>query len=374
METRLGSGGSDPVQAGDSAATGPPIFAAIASPVRSFLEVPIHGDPTFDSIELQYLAWKVPEVGRQPSSTSDPLEKLNRSDFAALVHTPDGVDLYLDPKSAFDEEWFENDPAYANLKRAGFHRTPVRVKRWTIASDRVEVEASFQLADGRTVHLGVNQEAGKDQVLRQFIPTPAISNLNLLRFLQVEGFGLLRRSSKLTVTVEGQSLKPARFALPLGGKRRYAARYAAHCAVVGLNPNGDHILDQPGSNDLQWTFDPPLADLTSRQLADLDQSGTGDQPDQDHRQQEGTVRFRMGVGWVTTAHYVCRSTHLGCEVSLSQVEQGWKPPGRNLQLRVLGALRQLRRKDLTWHWSGTVQPDPASGPPALVDSTWTATP
>ena len=330
----------------------PQVFLVVDSPVRSFLEVPISGDPTFDSIELQYLSCDSPSTGRATGC------------FAALVHTPAGVDLYLDPEIGLDREWFDTDPAYANLERAGFHLTPVIVDRWEIAADRVDVDASFQLDDGRAVSFRVEQERGSDRVLRQFIPTPAIRNLSLLRFLQVDGFGLLRRTSRVEVAIDGQALTAAPFALPLGGKRRYAARYAARCFVVGLNPHGEHQLSDQSSDTLRWTFEPQLGDLV-----------LGDST-------EGTVTFRMDIGQATTARYHYRPTPEGHEITLTDVEQEWKPSKRNLQLRVLAFLRRLRRRNLTWQWSGIVRPagsslsgSSSSGMPSagmLTQSKWMA--
>ncbi len=344
------AGPGENVESASSAAESP-VFLVLDSPVRSFLEIPISGDPTFDSIELQYLSCDSPSTGRAAGC------------FAALVHTPAGVDLYLDPEIGLDREWFDTDPAYANLERAGFHLTPVMVERWEIAADRIDIDASFQLDDGRTVSFRVDQERGSDRVLRQFIPTPAIQNLALLRFLQVDGFGLLRRTSRVEVAIDGQALTPARFALPLGGKRRYAARYAARCFVVGLNPQGEHQLedktaDESGGN-LEWTFQPLLEDPVPSNST------------------EGTVTFRMEIGQVATAQYCYRPTPEGFGIALTNVEQEWKPSKRNLQLWVLGLLRRLRRRNLTWHWSGIVSPAGSSraGSPSagtLTQSKWMA--
>ncbi len=320
-------------------------FQVVDSLVVSFFEVPIAvGDPVlggdsgndgFTSIEIQRLA--------NGSSQSDPEGEA----YVALIHTPAGVDLYVDPTYGLSRDWFDSDPAYANLRRSVFHLTPVSVRHWEISSDRVRIESQFQLDDGRTVSLNVDQPKGNDRVQRQFIPNPAIEELQLLRFLEVDGFGLIRRSSDLSISIDGRPLAPARFRLPLGGRRRYAARYTRSCRVVGLNPSGTYELGRDGgareevddeaTRSLLWEAEPPLA-----------AEGTPE------TESAGSIVFFMAIGIVGRARYSQRWTGEGQRLTLDAVEQNWTPPRRSIQLRVLAAMRRRRRAGLRWNWSGSI--------------------
>lgn len=323
-------------------------FLVVDSPVDSFLEVPVVGCSDIESVEIQRLV--VP---------GDSVSVARASGFGAVVHTPDGVDYYVGPELGLDRQWFDSDPAFANLSRGQFNVAEIDVARWKLDGDFVDVEVSFDLADGRSIEFRVNQARGREVPAAQFIPTPVLDELAVLRFLEVRGFGLLRRSSSVDVRLQGERLCPALFPFPIGGKRRYSARYAASCQLFGLNPAGSFTttggrfaateLSAP-SPGLGWEFLPELPT----------------QMEDGHRS-EGCVTFEMEIGLVGKANYSISASAGGWDMELTRVRQEWKPPPGQIQLRSLAALRRKRRRHQDWVWTGSARPSVGA---ESVNSTW----
>jgi len=312
-------------------------LAFTTSAIRSFVDFDIVGHPYIDSIELQ-------EVGS--------------NQFAALVHHRGVVDLYVDPEAHLDEGWFHSDPAFINLRRRAFHITPIRVSSWQFTDGAIDIRADFALFDQTAVEVIVRQSGSNDHRITQFIPTPPWRDLHMLRFLHVEGFGILRAGKGTTaaINIGTNSYRPAINKLPLTGRRRYSVRLAQDARMFGLNRPGEFPIDDnttTQSDGLGWTLSAIEQRAPQRFEAELSF---------DSRLNSTTLTnvTKMGVCWNETPD--------GVEVSFVDVTQNWLPPLSSPGMRAMATVRRWRRRRLSLAWSGVVKNSEHDH--WVVDSDW----
>jgi len=311
--------------------------------VNSFFETVILDDPTMTSIELQRVS--------APAGDG----------HVAIVHSHDHtISLYADYRLGLDRAWFDSDPAYINLARADFHQSEIDVEQWDIRDGGVDVAASFQLADGREIVFEARQESGPDKGIRQFIPTPASGALHVLRFLDADGFGLLRRGDcHIDLSADGQKLQLADFKIPVGGRQRLDGVFSSSAVIAGLNPPGDHKLE-PLEDHLQdpirWKTNPFIPQPTG-----LKSTTTT-------RISFSSYNGPTPLTGVTTADLTFKERGDHTMVALDNVVQDWRPSRRQPSLWVLSQLRRQKRRGVRWAWRGEISNECN----LLTNSRWSA--
>ena len=335
-------------------------------PLRTFLEVPVDGDPRYKSIEIQRL-------------NCDGVHGYS----VLLTRVTGEIDFYSDSHLPIDEHWFATDGSTSNVPRGSFERRSFTdhdaSTTLSLVEDTSQVTCRLSFIDREGVPVIV--EVDTDRATRAprcpvVIPAPPqFAAFHQLPFLHAGEFWMLSRNdSTIHVAIDNIVRAPSRLAVPLRWKSRYLARFGADISLISFNKQDHphrtwntqdsgasrtvsvdedtvyelvgsaeadgprHIVEARSSGaitDLRMRFDPPVP----AQVAGASQSDV----------QTGQIRFMFGDEHAGTAQYTLGEVAPG-RIRIHGLVQHWLPPTRELGLLGLAAIRWKNRRGSEIEW------------------------
>tara|TARA_R110002049_G_scaffold27321_2_gene94044 strand:- start:129629 stop:130699 length:1071 start_codon:yes stop_codon:yes gene_type:complete len=331
-------------------------FEVRDAPLRQYCEVHFSGHDHYRSIELQRLVIS-------PS----------RSGYVVLLNTNDGyMDVLSEPQLEIDENWCRNDPSVSSYRLGKIE--PVTMDRVHLhtSSSGVDAHVTFHDSDGRRVEMTVRSPKNRPAKSRKlFIPAVPRASAKMLWFLYVFEFGPLRQSDQIDVSIDGESMKHKKWPWPVGLRRHVQGRYANDIVFVSLNPpvigpvqaadksNGYQCapsdddgqipriqyqqLQLDGDHVLTATFDPPISAVTP----------SGDSVAGKGSFQVDVDGIRISKGNYSVTPSTDSSDQPQTVVQLSNVDQWWRPPEKDISVWMLQFYHRLRTRGKRWQWTGT---------------------
>ena len=321
------------------------------APLRQYCEVHFTGHDHYRSIELQRLEISHSRVG-----------------YVVLMNTNDGyMDVLSEPALEIDETWCRNDPSVSSYRLGRIEPfTPESVHLDT-GSKGVDAHVDFHDSRGRRVEMTIRSSEKRPAKSRKlFIPAVPRDAAKMLWFLYVFQFGPLRQSDSIDVRIDGQPMTYKKWPWPLALRSHVQGRYANEIAFFSLNPpvlatvdtldeqsgyevlpssDGEHglpciagqTLQLEGGRVLTAQFDPPISAISSAGQAVAGQGEFAVMVD--------GIRLSKGK-------YQVEPQTDETMVRLTDVDQWWNPPEKDLSVWALQFYHRLRTKGKRWHWAG----------------------
>lgn len=295
--------------------------------LENFCEVPLEGDPLYESIEVQRVQHR------------------GVSGHTALLRRLDGeLDIAFEQHLELDDEWVRTEPATAHQAIATLRPVTFREVRCSITPEVLDCVAEFDDVVGRRVTFRAHENF-TSETRPIFTPAPPQKEPQNLRFLVLGHFRLLSRKADISLEVDGRKCVPAGFLAPSRVAPRYSARIGSDLLLASLTYTAGlgaaEVVSTSGGAQrisgsghwLEARFEPGLVNF-----------GT-------NAKRLGDVVVESDLGRVATGRFEQVVSDGTETLRLFDVVQDWHPgwtsPGR-LALR---AIRLRNRRDESWSFT-----------------------
>lgn len=197
-------------------------FSLSIEPIQQLLLVSFKGDPEYDQFELQSFDDEIYGKG-----------------IRVLLYRQDNfVDVYWQKGVQFDPQTFAIGSGIGNAAEV-----PMAKSHFEINSTGVEVDLSFEDAQGRQIELQISEHSSAKNRFSFLAPVGNdIKKPNRLFLVHMQGFDFLRKSGTIIKARLGdRSLGPASFPILRNHKTVYFSRYASKLVIGEINNSNRKI-------------------------------------------------------------------------------------------------------------------------------------
>lgn len=307
------------------------MFVWCESIVTGFCEVPLVKGSKYLSIEIQ-------------SACKEGVEG-----YIAILHVKPGIiDIIYEAKLHLNRAWAEFEPTTSHLQVRHIMSRKFVDSCCVVSGSRISVQSKFEDSDGSAIEFYVRATV-KPSKKPMFTPSPPSLSSKCLRFLVMDEFSLLPKSSEITIRINGAAQNYRYFLLPKYLAGFTGARIGAKFLLAGLYVNSEST--NSCSSDLNskevdtaitvaegnhWFR---VAEIpTIRTLANMPIDGI----------QSCGFRVISSVGQVASGQLEVNSSDSEIVVEFSSVTQDWKPPWSIPTQQLMRFVRLLRRRGQSW--------------------------